>query len=251
MSKIKSIVVDDEQESRETLLRFLSKYCPDIEIIGEADSVNEAVEVIIEKSPELVFLDVNMPVENGFKLFEKISDINFYTVFVTAYDQYAVQAFKHHAVDYLLKPIVIHELIITVNRVAKLLEDKNKIQQLSALLHHIKIPVEQSKIALPTMEGLVYVHTMDIVRLQADDNYTSIFFKGGKRMMISHTLAYFEETLKDQGFVRIHHQHLINLQHVEKYIRGRGGYIIMSDETSLQVSQRKKDEFLRIIKRMK
>ncbi|MBP1164707.1 two-component system LytT family response regulator [Chryseobacterium sp. PvR013] len=251
MSRIKSIVVDDEQESRETLLRFLSKYCPDVELIGEAGSVNGAVEVIREMSPELVFLDVNMPVENGFKLFEKISDRNFYTVFVTAYDQYAVQAFKHHAVDYLLKPIVIHELIITVNRVARLLEDKNKIQQLSALLHHIKSPVEPSKIALPTLEGLVYVHTIDIVRLQADDNYTSIFFKGGKKMMISHTLAYFEEALKEQGFVRIHHQHLINLQHVEKYIRGRGGYIIMSDETSLQVSQRKKDEFLRIIKRIK
>lgn len=180
MSRIRSIVVDDEQESRETLLRFLSKYCPDVEIVGEAGSVNEAAEVIRELSPELVFLDVNMPVENGFKLFEKISDIHFYTVFVTAYDQYAVQAFKHHAVDYLLKPIVIHELIITVNRVAKLLEDKNKIQQLSALLQHIKTPAEQTKIALPTLEGLVYVHTMDIVRLQADDNYTSIFFKGGK-----------------------------------------------------------------------
>lgn len=251
MSRIKSIVVDDEQESRETLLHFLSKYCPDVEIVGQADSVNEAVEIIRGTSPELVFLDVNMPIENGFKLFEKISDINFYTVFVTAYDQYAVQAFKHHAVDYLLKPIVIHELMITVNRVAKLLEDKNRIQQLSALLQYIKTPVEQTKIALPTLEGLVYVHTMDIVRLQADDNYTSLYFKGGKKMLVSHTLAYFEEALKEQGFVRIHHQHLINLQHVEKYIRGRGGYIIMSDGTSLQVSQRKKDEFLRIIKKIK
>ncbi|MDR6464561.1 LytTR family DNA-binding domain-containing protein [Chryseobacterium sediminis] len=251
MSRIKSIVVDDEQESRETLLHFLSKYCPDVEIVGQADSVNEAVEIIRGTSPELVFLDVNMPIENGFKLFEKISDINFYTVFVTAYDQYAVQAFKHHAVDYLLKPIVIHELMITVNRVAKLLEDKNKIQQLSALLQYIKTPVEQTKIALPNLEGLVYVHTMDIVRLQADDNYTSLYFKGGKKMLVSHTLAYFEEALKEQGFVRIHHQHLINLQHVEKYIRGRGGYIIMSDGTSLQVSQRKKDEFLRIIKKIK
>ncbi|SMO77953.1 two component transcriptional regulator, LytTR family [Chryseobacterium rhizoplanae] len=251
MSRIKSIVVDDEQESRETLLRFLSKYCPDVEIVGQADSVNEAVEVIRGISPELVFLDVNMPIENGFKLFEKISDINFYTVFVTAYDQYAVEAFKHHAVDYLLKPIVIHELMITVNRVSKLLEDKNKIQQLSALLQYIKTPVEQTKIALPTLEGLIYVHTMDIVRLQADDNYTSLYFKGGKKMLVSHTLAYFEDALKEQGFVRIHHQHLINLQHVEKYIRGRGGYIIMSDDTSLQVSQRKKDEFLRIIKKIK
>jgi len=251
MSRIKSIVVDDEQESRETLLRFLSKYCPDVEIVGQADSVNEAVEVIRGISPELVFLDVNMPIENGFKLFEKISDINFYTVFVTAYDQYAIEAFKHHAVDYLLKPIVIHELMITVNRVSKLLEDKNKIQQLSALLQYIKTPVEQTKIALPTLEGLIYVHTMDIVRLQADDNYTSLYFKGGKKMLVSHTLAYFEDALKEQGFVRIHHQHLINLQHVEKYIRGRGGYIIMSDDTSLQVSQRKKDEFLRIIKKIK
>jgi len=145
MSIIKSIIVDDEHESRNTLVRFLSRYCPDIEITGEADSVCQAAEIIRKTNPDLVFLDVNMPVENGFKLFEKISKVNFYTVFVTAYDQYAIQAFKNHAVDYLLKPIVIHELIITVNKVAKLLEDKNKIQELSAVLQQLKSSTRNTK----------------------------------------------------------------------------------------------------------
>jgi len=251
MSIIKSIIVDDEHESRNTLVRFLSRYCPDIEITGEADSVCQAAEIIRKTNPDLVFLDVNMPVENGFKLFEKISKVNFYTVFVTAYDQYAIQAFKNHAVDYLLKPIVIHELIITVNKVAKLLEDKNKIQELSAVLQQLKSSTRNTKIALPTLDGLVYVQTTDILYLQAEDNYTYIFFKGGKKIIVSHTLGYFEESLQDHGFVRIHHHHMINLQYVEKYIKGRGGYVIMNDQTSLQVSQRKKDDFLRIIKNIK
>ncbi|WP_288878819.1 LytR/AlgR family response regulator transcription factor [Pedobacter panaciterrae] len=247
MSKIRAILVDDEYESRQTLLHFLSRYCPDIEVSGEACSVDEAAGIITAIAPELVFLDINMPVENGFKLFEKLPDINFYSVFVTTYDEYAVQAFKHHAADYLLKPIVIHELVATVNRIAKLIEDKNKMHQLSFLLDGFRQPAEITKIALPTMEGLIYVYTMDIVRCEANDNYTHIYFKDGKKIIVSRTLAVYEEALKGKGFARVHNQHLINLQHVEKYIRGRGGIVIMSDEKAIQVSQRKKEEFLRLI----
>jgi len=247
MSKIKTIIVDDEYESRQTLLHFLYRYCTNVEIIGEAASVAEAVAIITQTPPDLVFLDINMPVENGFKLFDRLPGIDFCTVFVTAYDEYALQAFKHRALDYLLKPIVIHELVVTVTRIAKLIEDKNKMHQLSSLLDSFKHPVENTKVALPTMEGLLYVHTIDIVRCEASDNYTHIYFRDGKKITVSRTLAVYEEALKERGFARVHNQHLINLHHVEKYIRGRGGMVIMSDNKEIQVSQRKKDEFLKML----
>ena len=247
MSKIRTVIVDDEYESRQTLLGFLSKYCPDIEVMGEASSVAEAVNMIAALAPELVFLDINMPAENGFQLFSKLSGTDFYTIFVTAYDEYALQAFKHHAVDYLLKPVVIHELIAAVNRIAALVGEKSKIQLLSGLLDNFRYPAEPAKIALPTMEGLEYVRITDIIRCEASDNYTYIYFSDGKKIVVSRTLVVYEELLKGKGFARVHHQHLISLHHVEKYVRGRGGIVIMSDKKVIQVSQRKKEEFLKLI----
>ena len=248
MKKIRAVIVDDEYESRQTLLNFLVKYCPDVTVSGQAGSVAEAVSVIADLQPDLVFLDINMPAENGFQLFGKLQQHDFYTVFVTAYDEYALQAFKHHAVDYLLKPVDIHELIATVNRVVLLKDNKTKVHQLTALLDAFKQPVEKNlKIALPVTEGLIYVRTADIVRCEANSNYTYIHFENGKKIVVSRTLAVYEDALKGRGFARVHHHHLINLHHVEKYVRGRGGVVIMSDSKEIQVSQRKKDEFLRLL----
>lgn len=247
MKRIRAVIVDDEYESRQTLQNFLVKYCPDVSVAGQAGAVAEAVTLIGEVQPELVFLDINMPAENGFQLFNKLLKVDFYTVFVTAYDDYALQAFKHHAADYLLKPIDIQELIATVNRITELIELKVKAQQLTDLLSVFKQPVTNPKIALPVAEGLIYVHTSDIVRCEASSNYTYIYFAGGRKIIVSRTLAVYEEALKDRGFARVHHQHLINLHHVEKYVRGRGGSVVMSDGIEIQVAQRKKDEFLKLL----
>lgn len=245
MNKIKAVVVDDEYECRQTLVNFLTRYCPEVSVAGEGGSVAEAVVAIETLQPDILFLDINMPEENGFQLFSKLKNKDFYTVFVTAYDQYALQAFKHHAVDYLLKPINIHELIATVNRVGQLARNKNQVQQLSALISAFKHPAASNKIALPVLDGLIYVRTEDIVRCEASSNYTYIHFEDGKKIVASRTLGVYEEILKDKGFVRIHHQHLINLRHLEKYVRGRGGTALMSDGKEIQVSQRKKEEFIK------
>lgn len=245
MKKIKSVIIDDEYECRQTLGNFLAKYCPEVLVIGEYGAVSEAATAIEELQPDLVFLDINMPVENGFQLFDKLKSTNFYTVFVTAYDEYALKAFKHHAVDYLLKPIDIQELIATVRRVGQLIADKTQIQQLSALLNTFKPLYEIPKIALPVLDGLIYVRTDDIVRCEASSSYTYFYFQNGAITVASRTLGFYEDLLKDKGFARIHHRHLINLSHLEKYVRGRGGTAIMSDGKEIQVSQRKKEDFIR------
>lgn len=247
MNKISTVIVDDEYESRQILHKFLVKYCPDIKVVAEASSIAEAIVVIKETIPELVFLDINMPKENGFQLFNRLPDTDFYTVFVTAYDTYALQAFRHHVLDYLLKPIDIDQLIITVDRIKQLRDHKQKANQLKGFFEIFKRPPEIPKIALPVTEGFIYVQTTDIVRCEASSNYTQIFLAEGKKVIVSKTLAVYEELLRDHGFARVHHQHLINLKYVEKYVRGRGGLVIMSDKKEVQVSSRKKEEFLKLV----
>jgi two-component system LytT family response regulator len=247
MNKITTVIIDDEYESRQILHKFLVKYCPDIKVVAEASCIADAVVSIRETAPELVFLDINMPKENGFQLFDKVSGINFYTVFVTAYDTYALQAFRHHALDYLLKPIDIDQLISTVERIKQLRDNKEKARQLNGFFEILKRPADIPKIALPVAEGFIYVYATDIIRCEASSNYTYVFLTEGKKVIISKTLAVYEEILKDYGFARVHHQHLINLKYVERYMRGRGGVVIMSDMKEIQVSSRKKEEFLRLI----
>lgn len=247
MNKISTVIIDDEYKSRQLLHKFLVKYCPDIKVVAEAASITEAVARIHETSPELVFLDINMPKENGFQLFSRLPVIDFYTVFVTAYDDYALQAFRHHALDYLLKPIDIDQLIIAVDRIKQLREHKQKANQFKDFVDFFKRPAENPKIALPVTEGFIYVYTADIVRCEASSNYTHIFMAEGPKIIVSKTLAVYEDLLKDYGFARVHHQHLVNLKYVEKYMRGRGGVIIMSDKQEIQVSSRKKEEFLKLI----
>lgn len=247
MSKIRTIIIDDEYKSRFILDDFLKKYCPRIDVIAQAASIAEAVEKIRELRPHLVFLDINMPGENGFQLFSKFSTVDFYTVFVTAYDEYALQAFKYHAMDYLLKPININELIVTVERISKFRHNEKYANEISQLLETLKRPKEITKIAIPVMEGLMYIDTVEMVRCEAKGSYTHIFFRNGNKTVVSKNLGVYDELLQQHGFVRVHHHHLINLQHVEKYLNGRGGIVVMSDLAEIQVSQRKRDHFLTLM----
>lgn len=247
VSKITTLIVDDERDSRQTLLSFLTKYCPDVEVVAEAASVAEAVQAIRRTAPELVFLDINMPREDGFELFRKIPQPDFKVVFVTAYDAYALQAFRHHALNYILKPLDINELMETIERVRKLQEPRINEQRLQALLQALPKPVVPDRIALPVLDGLIYVYLDDIIRCEADGNYTSVYFTNRSKLVVSRTLGVYEELLRDRGFARVHHQYLINLKHVERYQRGRGGTVIMSDKKEITVSQRRKDEFLKLL----
>ena len=246
MNKITAIIVDDEQESRNTLNSFLLKYCPDVSVVAEASSIATAVKEIAAHKPQLVFLDINMPGGPGFELFDVFPEPAFRTIFITAYDEYALKAIKYHAFDYLLKPIDIDELIATIGRVKKLINSDNKNNdQLRELIMSLHKPVLSERLALPVLNGFVYVDIRDIVRCEAEGSYTYVHFTNRSKMLISRPLGSYEAILSEHGFVRIHHHHLINLRHVEKYQRGRGGCVIMSDKKEIDVSQRRRDEFLK------
>lgn len=242
-----TLIVDDEPDGINTLRNFLAKYCPDVVVLDDAKSVDEAAKKISRHHPQLVFLDVNMPGANGFELFNKIKEPEFQVVFVTASDDHALKAFKHHAVNYILKPVNIDELIDTVNRVKKLVATETTVPGAASFIQPVNKASRPNKITLPVLDGLIYVDIGEIIRCEAEGNYTTFHFTNRPKVLVSKTLGSYEKALLPHGFFRIHHHHFINLAHLEKYQRGRGGLVIMSDKKSIAVSQRKRDEFLRLI----
>ncbi|MDR3678425.1 MAG: LytTR family DNA-binding domain-containing protein [Flavipsychrobacter sp.] len=245
--KITTIVIDDEQDCRNSLKKIIAKYCPLISVVGEGNSVEDAIILIHEHEPRLVFLDINMPNEDGFKIFSRIPNPSFQVVFVTAYDQFALKALRHGALDYILKPISIDDLILTVEKVKKRIDQQTVVDNFDTLIRNISYPNTIPKIALPVSDGLVYVNIQDVVRCEAEANYTFFYFTDNSKILVCHTLGSFEEKLKPMGFVRVHHHHLINKAFVRRYQKGRGGIITMSDKKEIVVSQRKKNEFLNAI----
>lgn len=242
-----TLLVDDEEHCRIALRNFLTRYCPDVSVIGEADTVATARRLVAELGPDLVFLDISMPPEDGFALFRDLPAPGFHTIFVTAHDEYALKAIKHHALDYLLKPLNISELIRAVGHAKALREQGSMQAQLSQLLQSAQQPGLPEKICLPLADGFTYVPVREIIRCEAEGSYTIFHFSGRNKVVVSRTLGSYEAVLKDYGFIRVHHQHLINPEHVERYQRGRGGIVVMSDKKEVVVSQRKKDDFLRQI----
>lgn len=239
-----TLLIDDEEDNRITLRNFLTRYCPNVQIVAEAASVAEACREIEQHAPDLVFLDINMPHENGFALFQKIPEPEFYTVFVTAYDEYALQAIKQQALDYILKPVNITELVQAVARAEQLKSQAESAGRLERLMSVVAPKAAAAKIGLPTTSGFIYVPVADIIRCEAEGNYTQFYCIGRRPILVCRTLGNYEAALKDHGFIRVHHQHLINLKHVEQYKRGRGGTVLMADKSEVIVSQRKKDDFL-------
>lgn len=245
---IKSIIVDDEKKARTILSGLLKAHCPEIEVIGEADSVISAEKLIREKNPDLVFLDIEMPFGNGFDLLEKTRDLTYDVIFTTAYNHYAIKAIRISALDYLLKPIDPDELVAAVKRFVEVKRNENILQnQINYLLQEIKSGNTKNnikKIAIPSIDGISFIEIDDIIRCEADANYTRIFTVNGQPILVSKTLKDYEDLLEEYGFVRVHHHNLINMNHVQKYIKGEGGYVIMTDGSSVEVSRRKKSEFL-------
>jgi two-component system LytT family response regulator len=242
---IKALVVDDEKKARDILTGMLNAHCPQVNVIGQADSVSLAEELIRSTKPDLVFLDIEMPFGNGFDLLDRTRDLNFDVVFTTAFDHYAVKAIKFSAFDYLLKPIDVDELKIAVDRLIQNKKDQNSFNvKIENLLSEIKINGKPKRIAIPSLEGISIVNIDEIIRCEADTNYTRIYLINGEAILVSKTLKEYEDLLTEYHFVRVHHHNLINLNHVQKYIKGEGGYAIMSDGSSVEVSRRKKTEFL-------
>jgi two-component system, LytTR family, response regulator len=242
---MKAIIVDDEKSSRNVLREYLTKYCPGVSLVAEAESVTSAIAEIRLHNPDIVFLDVEMPQGTGFDLLEELEEVDFETVFVTAYDHYAIQAINYSAAFYLLKPVSIDELVSAVEKIQKRRDANDRVQHTQVILDNLHTSgLQQKKIVLPLMEGFEVVRLEDIVACEAHDNFTDFYFVSRPKMMICRTLKFYEELLADSGFMRIHKSHMVNLEHVTKYTRGKGGVITMSNGAEISVSPQKKDDFL-------
>lgn len=241
---MKACIVDDEKKGRDSLQTLLEQYCSEVEVVGHADSVENAYQFIIRNKPELVFLDVEMPQGSGFELLKKFDKISFKTIFVTAHQHYAIKAIRFSAIDYLLKPVDVDELVAAVQNALQ--NDKqNPHQQYSGLLENLE-HAGPKKIAIPVKDGVTFIDPCDIIHLQADGTYTHIFTGTGK-YTASRNIKEYEELLSDQFFFRAHNSHLINLKHVRHFSRVDGYFVQMSDGSTVEVARRRKDEFLALM----
>jgi two-component system LytT family response regulator len=243
--QLKTILVEDEKTSREILKNYLEKYCPLVSVLGEASNIDEALVLIRNNDLDLVFLDVEMPYGSGFDLLEKLGDTNFEVIFVTAYNQYAIEALNSHASYYLLKPISIDELIKAVDYVTKI---KNKEIELQNVVLVPKTKTNDNIITIPTQDGFEVLAIKDIMYCKADDNYTQIFLENKQIKLVSKTLKYFEAILKENGFARIHKSYLVNVSFIASYKKGKGGTISLVNGKELSVSASKKVELLTYFK---
>lgn len=242
---LKAIIIDDEEASRTTLRNFLKNYCPKVELLSEAKNINEGFQLIQKSAPDLVFLDIEMPFGNAFDLLEKFETIPFETIFVTAFSQYALQAIHLSACSYLLKPVNIDDLIDAVKKVEQNLHQKNSIRTANILLENLSIENKQlKKIVLPTFEGFDVVTIKEIIRCEANDNLTDVHLSNGKKKTVCKTLKYFEDLLTEFDFYRTHKSHLINLNFVSSYHKGKGGEIILSNGITVPLSIAKKEGFV-------
>lgn len=245
---LKAIIIDDEEKARVNLQNLLEEFCPNVRVVGSIGELKDFKQIEISEAIDLVFLDIEMKGESGFDLLEQFEDdIDFEIIFVTAHHEYAIKAFKFSATDYLLKPINIKELVEAVQKVQNK-HNKNFTKERLELLVKNLSPRDSKydKIVLPTLDGLSFVRVNDIIRCESEDNYTAFYFTDGKKNVVSKTIKYFEDMLEEHQFFRIHRSHIINLNYIAKYIKGDGGYVEMTDGSSVIVSRRKKDAFLRI-----
>ena len=249
MNKIKAIIIDDEEHASARLTDLVEKHCNGmINLLGSFHSVKQGIHAIKTLHPHLVFLDVQIHDETGFDLLQQLPNQNFEVIFVTAYEKYAVQAFKFSAIDYLLKPVDIADLKKAVEKIKQIIPAPEnvmaKFQTLLENVEQLKQYTPPKKIVVPTIAGFELLPVIDILRCQSDINYTSIFMRNGQKLVVAKTLKEFEEMLTEFNFFRVHNSHLINLAYVKSYNKGKGGTVILNDGTAIEVSTRRKEDFL-------
>ena len=247
MELLKAILVDDELSSLQNLKQKLTEFCPDVEILATTQKPEEAILLIQQYKPDVIFLDIEMPRMNGFRMLDELGEFNFDIIFTTAYNHYAVDAIRISAFDYLMKPIAIKDLQNAVERLAKHrhLHAKDKLEVLRTSLTNSKS--QEEKIAIPSSEGLEFIPIKNIMHIESSSNYCKIFFADGKSLLVTKLLKDFEDMLLPYNFYRVHNSHLINLAYIKKYIRGEGGQVIMQNGDVIDVARRKKEEFLKLI----
>ncbi len=242
--KIRSLIVDDEPVARDVLAGYLSKYCPAVELTGQAANTKEAITLIRELRPQLVFLDVEMPYGNAFDLLEACKDLVFETIFITAFAEYSIKALNGSAAYYILKPIDIAELVLAVNKVQETLLQKESFSRNQVLLENLKKQPGTQQVVLPTLQGFDVIKTASIVRLQAKGNFTEVFLTDGTRKLICKFLKHFDDIL-DDPFIRVHRSFIVNRHFIRSYSKGAGGYITLEDDTEVEVSASYKEQLLK------
>jgi two-component system, LytTR family, response regulator len=242
---IKTLIVEDEQKSREMLAGLVEKHCPELAVAGLASNVKEGVEMVRSLKPDLVFLDISMPDGSGFDLLEQVQGHRFELVFATASDAHAIKAIKYSACDYLLKPIDVEELKTAVSKVVSKKQNIPNMENLQFLIQHLRKADENfQKITLPTGNAYEIVNIKDIIRCEADGSYTTFYLTDKRKLLISAGLKHYEELLPETDFIRVHHHHLINMNHVVRFLKEDGGYAVMTDGSRIEISRRKKETFM-------
>lgn len=247
---LRAIILDDEPHCLETLSWQLEQYCPEIELVTTFSQPLKALAKVAQLNVDVVFLDVEMPRINGFDWLMQIEDVDFEVVFTTAYDDFAIRAFQVSAFDYLLKPIRKEPLQATVGRLVKKSHSRPHLQQLDILMNSLaslqNSPQSLPVVALPTLQGLEFFQVKEIVRIESDNNYTWLYFEEGSRKLVTRTMKEMEAMLSPHNFLRVHNSHTVNLLKLKQYIRGDGGFLVLSDGTSVPVSRSRKEELLKV-----
>ena len=248
MQKIRSVIIEDEVSAKEALSSYLAKYCPQIEVIAEARDAKQAVQVLHDTNPQLVFLDVELPFGNAFDILDACKDLYFETIFVTAFSEYSLQALNQSAAYYLLKPLSIEELIKAVNKgqqhvINKEISDRNRV----VVENFREQNPERRQVILPTLEGFEVIRMEEIVRLQGNGNFTDIFLTDGSKKMACRFLKHYAEILP-YPFLRVHKSHIININFVKSYHKGLGGYVVLNDKTEIDISPNYKENFMKYFK---
>lgn len=248
---INAIIIDDELNALHVLELQLKSYCPKVNILKLCEGGEEGIAAILSLSPDLIFLDIEMPIANGFDVIEATKHMAYKVIFTTAYDQFAIKAFKYSAIDYLLKPIDIEELKSAVEKA-----NKNDVtdfhKKLEVLYDQLKLNTQNKpkKMAIPVGEGFEMVAFQNIIRCESESNYTIIFINDNRKAILAKTLKDVEEMIQDDSFYRVHNSHLINLNYVKRYYKNDGGYVVMEDGTQINISRFKKDEFYELLKKV-
>lgn len=243
---IKTIIIEDEKLSSDLLVEMLNKHFKYLTIVAVCKTIDEGKNAINNLHPDLVFSDIELGTDSAFTMFQQIEKIDFEVIFTSGQEKYALQAIKFSALDYLLKPFSQSDLTEALNRFHEKKDKKQSSNQFEALFHNLKnLQKDSKKIALPTLTGLIIIPVKDIIRCQADVNYTTLHLITQNQIVACKSLKEFDELLVDYDFLRVHNSHLINLNYVKNYTKGEGGVVTMLDGTEVDVSRRKRDEFLK------
>lgn len=245
LNVLRTLIIEDEPRNQKALHILLQQHCPHIEVVQVCNNAKEAITAVAQWAPDLVFLDIRMPGLSGFEFLDAFIEPPFEIIFVTAYEQYAVQALRCSAVDYLMKPVVAADLVRAVKKAGQRIDTRASKTSYQILLenHHAQNATHQ-KLVVPTREGLEFIAMAQVTKLKADRNYTHIYTVAGKETISTHHLKHYEKALPPGLFIRTHHSYIINLKHVKSYVRGEGGHVVLADGTTADVSKRRKKDFL-------